>query len=137
MKYQVLSLRRENWGEEYPSWSDNAVKLFKADEFIIEGEGIRNLQLAMWRGAVLHLQPGDKLCLFESVAYDGSGPRDALWIPLVISCLMAVLIPSVVLVLFLRNLWAPLLCSSFVFSSMMNFCSSGSSTVSLNKLLNL
>lgn len=57
------------------------------------------MQLTTLNCAMLHLQLRDNLCLFESIGYDGCGPRDAMSI-----LSMSILIPSVVLVLLQRIL---------------------------------
>lgn len=69
----------ENRGEEYPSLANSAVKLFKPEEILREGKGIRNL--SRWQHFSVQCFTS-KLGLFESYC-----PRDARWILLVISCL--------------------------------------------------
>lgn len=54
MKYRVLSLKRGSWGEV--SLTDVAAELFKAEEFVLEDEGIgASVQLTTLKRTVLLL----------------------------------------------------------------------------------
>lgn len=84
LKYWVLFIQRENWGEEHPSLTDNVTLLWGRRIQNGRWGGQESAWLTRYKCAVPHLQLGDGLCLFVGVGSD-SCHRDAVWILLVIS----------------------------------------------------